>query len=83
MDIIKALRELHAERNRLDAIIAALEVQMAASRKGSSARKPMGRRGRKSMSAAERLKVSERMTQYWESRRAQARQQSAAVTTIS
>jgi septal ring factor EnvC (AmiA/AmiB activator) len=70
MDIIKALRELHAERKRLDSVIASLEAQLAA-RKKAATRKPPGRRGRKSMSAAERLAVSKRMTLYWEARRAQ------------
>ena len=73
MDIIKVLRELHAERKRIDAVIASLEAQTRSGRKASSSQKTPGRRGRKSMSAAERLKVSERMTQYWEARRAQAR----------
>jgi hypothetical protein len=74
MDIIKVLRELHAERKRLDVVIATLEAQSSGARKASGARKPPGRRGRKSMSAAERLKVSKRMTSYWESRRAQVRE---------
>jgi septal ring factor EnvC (AmiA/AmiB activator) len=74
MDIIKALRELHAERKRLNSLIASLEAQAAAARKQPAARKSPGRRGRKSMSAAERLKVSKRMTLYWEARRAQLRE---------
>jgi septal ring factor EnvC (AmiA/AmiB activator) len=74
MDIIKALRELHAERKRLNSLIASLEAQAAAARKQAPARKSPGRRGRKSMSAAERLKVSKRMTLYWEARRAQFRE---------
>jgi hypothetical protein len=74
MDIIKALRELHAEKKRLDAVIASLEAQLGSPRKGVAAPKSSGRRGRKSMSAAERLKVSKRMTLYWEARRAQLRE---------
>ena len=71
MDLIKALRELHAEKKRLDTVIAALEAQIATSgRRGSSKPAPR-RRGRKSMNAAERLAVSKRMTLYWESRRNQ------------
>ena len=73
MDIIKALRELHAERKRLNSIIASLEAQLAVARKKGGRTKPPGRRGRKSMSAAERLAVSKRMTLYWEARRAQVR----------
>jgi hypothetical protein len=74
MDIIKALRELHAERKRLNTVIASLEAQVDAARKQGAVRKGAGRRGRKSMSAAERLRVSKRMTLYWEARRAQLRE---------
>jgi hypothetical protein len=71
MDIIKALRELHTEKKRLDSVIAALEAQIAAKNKRGAAKRVPRRRGRKSMSAAERLAVSKRMTLYWENRRAQ------------
>jgi septal ring factor EnvC (AmiA/AmiB activator) len=74
MDIIKALRELHAEKKRLDSVIASLEARLVAARKQGAARKSPGRRGRKNMSAAERLEVSKRMTLYWEARRAQLRE---------
>ncbi len=69
MDIIKALRELHAERKRLNILIASLEAQSTVRKRGPS--QSPGRRGRKSMSAAERLAVSKRMTLYWEARRTQ------------
>jgi hypothetical protein len=71
MDIVKALRELYTEKKRLDSAIAALEARLRAARSGSAAKTAKGRRGRKSMSAAERLEVSRRMTLYWEARRAQ------------
>jgi hypothetical protein len=71
MDIAKALRELYNEKKRLDATIAALEAGIKATRTGSAGKSAKGRRGRKSMSAAERLEVSKRMTLYWQSRRAQ------------
>jgi hypothetical protein len=71
MDIVKALRELHHEKKRLDAAIAALEMRSRAGQTGSNAKSAKGRRGRKSMSAEERLEVSRRMTLYWEARRAQ------------
>jgi septal ring factor EnvC (AmiA/AmiB activator) len=74
MDIIKALRELHAERKRLTSLITSLEAQLAAARKQGAVRKSPQRRGRKGMSAAERLEVSKRMTLYWEARRAQLRE---------
>jgi hypothetical protein len=73
MDIIKALRELHAEKKRLDAVIASLEAHVMSKRKNVSVTKTPGRRGRKSMSVTERLAVSKRMTIYWEARRAQLR----------
>jgi hypothetical protein len=78
MDIIKALRELHAEKKRLDSVIASLEAQLVAARKKVAVKKPAGRRGRKSMSAAERQAVSKRMTLYWEARRAQRQSEAQA-----
>ncbi len=71
MDIVKALRELYNEKKRLDATIAALEARIKGANTGSAAKAAKRRRGRKSMSAAERLEVSKRMTLYWEARRAQ------------
>ncbi|MGA2877489.1 MAG: hypothetical protein ABSG13_00915 [Bryobacteraceae bacterium] len=73
MDILKALRELYNEKKRLDVAISSLEARLKAARKGSTTKPSRGRRGRKSMSEAERLEVSKRMTLYWEARRAQAR----------
>jgi hypothetical protein len=74
MDIIKALRELHVEKRRLDSLIASLEARLIAARKHGAVRKSPKRRGRKSMSEAERQEVSKRMTLYWEGRRAQLRE---------
>ncbi len=71
MDIVKALRELYNEKKRLDAAIAVLEARIRAGRSGAGAKPAKGRRGRKSMSAAERLEVSRRMRLYWEARRSQ------------
>ncbi len=65
MDVYKALRELHEEKSRLDSAINALEARM----KTISSPSPKGRRGRRSMSAAEREEVSKRMSRYWASRR--------------
>jgi hypothetical protein len=70
MDIVKALRELYHEKKRLDAAIAALEARKKSGRTGPLTKSGQGRRGRKSMSAEERLEVSRRMTLYWEARRA-------------
>ena len=67
MDLTKTLRELYAEKKRLDAAIARLEAR----RQPKRAKSGKGRRGRKSMSAAERLEVSKRMKRYWQTRRSQ------------
>lgn len=72
MDILKALRDLYNEKKRLDVAISSLEARLKATRRVSTSKPARGRRGRKSMSEAERLEVSERMTLYWEARRAQA-----------
>jgi hypothetical protein len=69
MDVNKTLRELHQEKRQLDVAIAALEARL---KNGAEGRKR--RRGRRSMSAAERLEVSRRMAKYWEGRRAAARE---------
>ncbi len=73
MDVDKALRDLYSERKRLDAAIASLERRLK-----TSPRPPQRKRGRKSMSAEERHAVSERMSRYWEARRAQSRALAAA-----
>lgn len=73
MDIVKALRELYNEKKRLDVAIASLEARLKAAQTGSATKTVKRRRGRKGMSAAERLEVSKRMTLYWEARRAQLR----------
>jgi hypothetical protein len=66
MDLFKAIEELRAEKRRLDEIIARLE-DLATGRgvTGQSTTK----RGRKSMSEAERVEVSQRMKAYWAKRR--------------
>lgn len=85
VDLAKAIRELYEEKKRLDAVIASLELMLAAESRFSPARPRTGRkRGRKSMSREERLQVSERMKKYWASRRngssAQPEASGAAVT---
>jgi hypothetical protein len=64
MDLWKALRELHQERERLNALIAHLEALKRGSKPGKSPR-----RGRKSMPPEERQVVSERMRAYWARRK--------------
>ncbi len=70
MDVFEAIRELREERSRLDALIAILESRLELERKKQSGKSNPGRRGRKTMSAGERLRVSERMRRYWAARRA-------------
>jgi hypothetical protein len=64
MNLRAILEELYLERDRMGRTIAALE-ELA------SPEPPQvhDRRGRKSMGAAERLEVSERMKKYWANRR--------------
>ncbi|MEO8027354.1 MAG: hypothetical protein ABI823_12815 [Bryobacteraceae bacterium] len=66
MDLTKLLRELRAERDQLDQAIAALEKVDGGGPGLVAAPK---RRGRRSMSAAERRAVSERMQRYWAKRK--------------
>jgi len=73
MDVNKTLRGLYEEKRRLDAVIASLEANS-----GAQAARSAKRRGRKSMSRQERLRVSRRMKRYWENRRAQMRANTAA-----
>jgi hypothetical protein len=70
MDLDKVIQDLYAERERLNRVIASLEeLQRAPGVDVPSAAAVRKRRGRKSMDAAERLEVSERMKKYWSSRR--------------
>jgi hypothetical protein len=64
MDLDKAIQELLEQKKQIELAIRTLEGLI----RGES--KPAARRrGRKSMSEHERKIVSERMTQYWASRR--------------
>lgn len=66
MDIDKTLAQLREERACLIAIIEQLE---SLDFQNGRPNPPASRRGRKSMGAAERREVSERMKKYWASRR--------------
>lgn len=68
MDLLKTIQELYEERKRLDGAIAALESVLKENANAPHG-EGRGRRGRKSMSREERLKVSERMRKYWAARR--------------
>ena len=65
MDVLKALRELYLEKSRIDQLIAICESKI----KEQDRRLSRSKRGRKSMSMEERKIVSERMRNYWASRR--------------
>jgi hypothetical protein len=69
MDLEKAIEQLYAEKERLERVIAALEELQLSGASMSQEPRPRSRRGRKSMGAAERLEVSERMKRYWAGRR--------------
>ena len=77
MDLYKIIATLYEEKKRLDRLIDNLEKLKAAGGVLDS-RKPKKRRGRKNMSVEERQRVSERMRQYWASRRAQQASAAAA-----
>ena len=66
MNIHQAIKELLAEKERLDRAIAHLEGMQK--QRGDSA-PAQQRRGRKTMDAQARRQVSERMQRYWEARR--------------
>lgn len=62
MDVEKALRDLYAEKKRIERAIARLEGTV----RGSASRST---RGRKIMGEEERREVSRRMKAYWAARR--------------
>jgi hypothetical protein len=68
MDLYKAIRDLYAEKEKLERVIASLEELQ---RSAAAPPEPVEgkRRGRKSMNAKERQEVSERMRKYWAKRR--------------
>lgn len=71
MDLSNAIRELQAEKKRLEQAIASLEEIQRLST-GDRLVVPGKTRGRKSMGASERKQVSARMKRYWELRRAKS-----------
>ncbi len=66
MDLLRAIRELDQERQRLDAVIAKLEGMLDVEEHPQ----PAKRRGRKRMTSAERRVVAQRMREYWAKKRA-------------
>ena len=72
MDLNRIIRDLIQERERIQKIIESLEQMKSA---GTPVSRPAGkRRGRKSMDAAGRAEVSERMRRYWQQRRKEKEQ---------
>jgi hypothetical protein len=70
MDLRKAIRDLYAEKAKLERVIASLEDLQREAGGGIPGMPKSGKqRGRKSMSADERQEVSARMKKYWASRR--------------
>jgi hypothetical protein len=69
MDLDKAIQDLYAEKEKLERVIASLEELQRTAGSLPVLPNPAKRRGRKSMNAAERQEVSERMSKYWASRR--------------
>jgi hypothetical protein len=69
MDLYKAIQDLYAEKEKLERVIASLEELQRAGGSVPELPKPAKRRGRKSMRSTERQEVSERMRNYWASRR--------------
>ena len=70
MDLTKIIRKLYEERAKLDKIITSLE-QLHKSAAAVQAEALKRRRGRKSMDEQARKEVSERMKNYWATRRKQ------------
>jgi hypothetical protein len=71
MDLYKTIRELMDEREKIDLVIAQLETVYRKEPVRETAAPGTGprRRGRKGMSDAERMQVSQRMRNYWEKKR--------------
>ena len=69
MNLYKAIQDLYAEKEKLEHVIASLEELQRNAGSLPVLPKATKRRGRKSMSSAERQEVSDRMRKYWASRR--------------
>jgi len=76
VDLSKAIRALQLEKQKLDRVIATLEEFEKDGQPATAPAEPAAgekkRRGRKSMTAAARQEVSQRMKRYWAARRKQA-----------
>jgi hypothetical protein len=77
MDLLKAIQELYAEKERLERVIASLEDLHRSAGAVPAVSDVVKRRGRKFMDPKERQEVSDRMKKYWAARRKE-RQKGAA-----
>lgn len=77
VDLYKAIRTLYDEKERVDRLISSLE-RMKARGPDRAPQVIRIRRGRRRMTAAERLEVSQRMKRYWAARRLQPGSESAS-----
>jgi hypothetical protein len=68
IDFTRTLKDLYAEKERIERVIVSLEALQDGSHVAADQVKK-SRRGRKSMGVEERREVSERMRKYWENRR--------------
>jgi hypothetical protein len=71
VDLQKAIRELQAEKKRIDGVIASLE-QMLTPGRTPGAPKAVATKRRKRMTAAQRKAISDRMAKYWAAKRLSA-----------
>ena len=69
MDYDKIIRELYADKQRLDRAIRELELLHDAQHGIGTSLRPRSPGGRKSMGSLERQEVSQRMKRYWGNRR--------------
>ena len=69
MNLMELIRSLHREKESIDRAIASLEELLQISRPHSYTPSSSKRPGRKSMSAAERQQVSQRIKEYWAAKR--------------
>lgn len=80
LDLSQTIQELHAERKRIVDLIRKVEEVQQYYSKRPAREETEKRRGRKSMGAAERRQVSERMKKYWAMQRAARAERTWAAT---
>jgi len=69
MHLLKALKELYAQKQKLERVIASLEELRLCGGTSPLQQASVKRRGRRTMGLEERQEVSKRMKRYWASRR--------------